>query len=122
MNLGQALVLVLSFPVVGLILAALTALEKWALSEPGTSPDSRASAEKPVDQEREEAVATRAEADDELVVRGRHVADEDRMDVIVEVLGGHGEPLLRRDDGHRSEFFPSSDTLVQHHPAKKPVR
>ena len=70
-----------------------------------------------------EAVAVRADVGDELVARGRHVGDEDRAGVIVEVHGKEGGPpyLVRWDDGHHSVFFPSSDTLVEHRPAQKPV-
>jgi hypothetical protein len=43
--------------------------------------------------------------------------------VIVEVHGDHGGPpyLTRWEDGHQSVFFPSSDTLAEHHPAHKPA-
>ncbi len=70
-----------------------------------------------------EAVAMRADVGDELVVRGRHVGDEDRKGVIVEVHGDHGGPpyLIRWEDGHQSVFVPSSDTLVEHHPASTPA-
>jgi hypothetical protein len=66
----------------------------------------------------------RANVGDELVVRGHHVGDEDRKGVIVEVRGDHGEPpyLVRWEDGHQSVFFPSSDTLAEHHPVQKPPR
>ncbi len=65
----------------------------------------------------------RANVDDELVARGRHVGDPDRKGVIVEVQGDHGGPpyLILWEDGHQSVFFPSSDTLVEHHPAQKPA-
>ena len=51
------------------------------------------------------------------------MGDEDRAGVIVEVHGKEGGPpyLVRWDDGHQSVFFPSSDTLVEHRPAQKPV-
>jgi Domain of unknown function (DUF1918) len=66
-----------------------------------------------------EAVAMRAAVGDELVVRGRHVGDEDRKGVIVEIHGDHGGPpyLIQWEDGHQSVFFPSCDTLAEHHPA-----
>lgn len=59
-----------------------------------------------------------AETGDEVVVRGRHVADEGRQGTIIEIHGEHGTPpyLVRWQDGHESLFFPSSDTLVEHHP------
>ncbi len=64
-----------------------------------------------------------AETGDELVVRGRHVGDEDRGGVIIEIHGENGTPpyLVRWDDGHESVFFPSSDTMVEHRPgARRP--
>jgi len=66
----------------------------------------------------------RAEVNDELVIRGRHVGDEDRKGPIVEVHGDQGGPpyLIRWEDGHQSVFFPSADTLVEHHPAQEPAR
>jgi len=38
--------------------------------------------------------------------------------------GDQGGPpyLIRWEDGHQSVFFPSADTLVEHHPAQKPAR
>jgi hypothetical protein len=60
----------------------------------------------------------RANAGDELIVKGHHVGDADRKAVIVEVHGGEGAPpyLVRWSDGHESVFFPSSDAVVEHHP------
>lgn len=60
----------------------------------------------------------RAEAGDDVVVRGRHVADEDRRGTILEVHGRDGQPpyLIRWRDGHESLFSPSSDALIEHHP------
>lgn len=60
----------------------------------------------------------RADVGDELVVRGHHVGDEDRVAEVIEVHGEDGAPpyLVRWRDGHESVFFPSSDTLVEHHP------
>jgi hypothetical protein len=51
------------------------------------------------------------------------VGDEDRKGVIVEIHGDHGAPpyFIRWEDGHQSVFFPSSDTLAEHHPAHKPA-
>lgn len=62
----------------------------------------------------------RANTGDELVVKGHHVGDEDRRAVIIEVHGTDGAPpyLVRWSDGHESVFFPSSDTLVEHHPSE----
>jgi uncharacterized protein DUF1918 len=60
-----------------------------------------------------------AETGDELVVKGRHVGDEVREGVIIEIHGPKGTPpyLVRWQDGHESVFVPSSDTLVEHRPA-----
>jgi hypothetical protein len=59
----------------------------------------------------------RASAGDELVIKGHHVGDADRQAVIMEVHGEDGAPpyRVRWSDGHESVFFPSSDTLVEHH-------
>jgi len=61
---------------------------------------------------------------DELVVRGRHVGDEDREGVVIEVHGKGGMPpyLVRWQDGHESVFVPSSDTHVEHRPARQRPR
>ena len=62
-----------------------------------------------------------AEAGDEVVVRGRHVADEDRRGTIIEIHGEGGAPpyLVRWHDGHESLFFPASGTVVEHHPRQR---
>ena len=62
-----------------------------------------------------------AEVGDEIVVRGRHVGDEDRKGIIIEVHGEGGAPpyLVRWDNGHDSVFMPSLDTLVEHRPAQE---
>lgn len=59
----------------------------------------------------------RANAGDELVIKGHHVGDADRKAVIMEVHGGDGAPpyRVRWSDGHESVFFPSSDAVVEHH-------
>ena len=67
----------------------------------------------------------RAQVGDELIVRGRHVGDEDREGMITEIHGENGAPpyMVRWKDGHESVFFPSSDTLVEHRPAReRPAR
>jgi hypothetical protein len=66
-------------------------------------------------------MAMRAVAGDELLVRGRHVGDQDRDGMIVEVHGKDGAApyLVRWRDGHESVFTPSSDTLVEHRLAGK---
>jgi len=60
-----------------------------------------------------------AKVGDELTVRGRLVGDEERHGEIIEVHGPDGAPpyLVRWQDDHESVFFPSSDTMVEHHPA-----
>jgi hypothetical protein len=62
-----------------------------------------------------------AEVNDAIVVRGRHVGDQDRKGVIIEVHGEDGTPpyLVRWDDGHESVFVPSSDTVVEHYPLRR---
>jgi hypothetical protein len=49
----------------------------------------------------------------------RHHGDPDRKGVVLEVHGRDGAPpyLVRWTDGHESVFMPSSDTVVEHHPA-----
>jgi Domain of unknown function (DUF1918) len=66
----------------------------------------------------------RAEVGDELIVRGRHVGDEDREGVIIEIHGEQGAPpyLVRWEDGHESAFFPSSDTHTEHRPTRQSRR
>ncbi len=66
----------------------------------------------------------RAEIGDELIVRGRHVGDEDREGTILEIHGVNGAPpyVVRWRDGHESVFVPSSDTVVEHRPAGRPSR
>ena len=64
-----------------------------------------------------------AEVSDEIIVRGRHVGDNDRKGVITEVHGEGGAPpyLVRWENGHDSVFMPSSDTVVEHRPAQGAV-
>lgn len=63
----------------------------------------------------------RAQTGDKLVVRGHTVGDESREGVILEVHGQDGAPpyLVRWADGHETVFFPSSDTVIEHHPAAR---
>ena len=65
-----------------------------------------------------------AEVNDEIIARGRHVGDEDRKGVIIEVHGEDGTPpyLVWWDNGHESVFVPSSGTIVEHHPARRGAR
>ena len=62
----------------------------------------------------------RAQAGDELTVKGRHQGDEDRCGTILKVDGEDGAPpyLMRWRDGHESVFFPTSGIEVKHHPAQ----
>jgi len=66
----------------------------------------------------------RAQVGDELIVRGRHVGDEDREGVVTEVHGENGAPpyMVRWKDGHESVFVPSADTLVEHRQGHGPTR
>ena len=58
----------------------------------------------------------KAQVGDELVVKGRHVGDQDRTGVIIEVRGEAGGPpyLVRWSDGHESSFYPASGTVAEH--------
>jgi len=62
-----------------------------------------------------------AQVGDVLIVKGRHQGDDDRQGEIIEVHGEHGAPpyLVRWRYGRESVFFPSSDTVVEHHPARE---
>jgi hypothetical protein len=63
-------------------------------------------------------VTMQAKVGDELTVKGRHQGDTDRHGEIAEVHGQDGAPpyLVRWKDGSESTFFPSSDTVIEHHP------
>jgi hypothetical protein len=63
--------------------------------------------------------AMRAVVGDELTVKGRHQGDEDRHGEIREVHGDEGSPpyVVQWRDGHETVFFPSADTVVEHHPS-----
>ncbi len=60
-----------------------------------------------------------AKVGDELTVKGRRQGDEERHGEIIEIHGDDGAPpyLVRWRDDHKSVFFPSSDTVVEHHAA-----
>lgn len=62
----------------------------------------------------------RAATGDELLVRGRHVGDEERIGVIIEIHGDDGTPpyVVRWKDGHESVIMPSGCALVEHRPAQ----
>jgi hypothetical protein len=56
---------------------------------------------------------------DRIVIKGHHVGEHERDGEILEVRGEDGGPpyLVRwEEDGHVSEFFPSSDAHVEHFP------
>ena len=59
----------------------------------------------------------KAAVGDELTVMGRRQGDEDRHGEIIEVHSEDGSPpyMVHWSDGHESIFFPSADTIVQHH-------
>lgn len=63
-----------------------------------------------------------AEVDDEVVVKGHHLAEGDRRGTIIEIHGEDGAPpyLVRWQDGHESLFFPSSDAILKHHKLQPP--
>ena len=71
-----------------------------------------------------EAVAMRAVAGDELLVKGRHVGDEDREGVIVEVRGADGAPpyLVRWRDGRETVVMPGAGVVVEHRPLPQRTR
>lgn len=58
----------------------------------------------------------KAQVGDELVVKGRHVGDQDRKGVIVQIRGEDGSPpyLVRWSDGHESSFYPSAGAMAEH--------
>ena len=51
------------------------------------------------------------------MIKGHHVGEHERDGEIIEVLGEEGAPpyLVRWEDGHTSEFFPSTDAYVEHY-------
>jgi Domain of unknown function (DUF1918) len=62
-----------------------------------------------------------AQLHDTLTVKGRRQGDEDRHGEIVEIHGQNGSPpyLVHWNQGSESLFFPSADTVVEHHKASK---
>ncbi len=65
-----------------------------------------------------------AKVGDELTVKGRRQGDEERHGEIIDVHGEDGAPpyLVRWRDGRESIFFPTSGTVVEHHPASEHSR
>lgn len=57
-----------------------------------------------------------AKPGDRLVIRGHHQGEPQHGGEILKVLGDDGTPpyLVRWEDGHEAEVFPSSDAFVQH--------
>ena len=57
-----------------------------------------------------------AKPGDRLVIRGHHQGEPQHDGEILKVLGDDGTPpyLVRWEDGHEAEVFPSSDAFVQH--------
>jgi Domain of unknown function (DUF1918) len=57
-----------------------------------------------------------AKKGDRLVIRGHHQGEPQQDGEILKVLGDDGAPpyLVRWEDGHEAEVFPSSDAFVQH--------
>jgi Domain of unknown function (DUF1918) len=60
----------------------------------------------------------RAEVGDVLVVKSHQVGDDDHVAEVTEVHGQDGAPpyRVRWRAGHESVIFPSSDTVIEHHP------
>jgi hypothetical protein len=63
----------------------------------------------------------RASPGDRLIIKGHRLGEPDRDAEILEVLGDDGAPpyVVRWDDGHVAEVFPSSDAHVQHFEHRK---
>jgi Domain of unknown function (DUF1918) len=59
----------------------------------------------------------RAAPGDRIVIKGHFVGEHERDGEVLEVLGDEGAPpyVVRWEDGHTSEFFPSSDASVEHY-------
>jgi hypothetical protein len=59
----------------------------------------------------------RATPGDRIVIKGHHVGEHERDGEVLEILGEEGAPpyVVRWEDGHTSEFFPSSDAYVEHY-------
>lgn len=66
----------------------------------------------------------RAHVGDELVVKGRHVGDDDRVGTITDIHGEDGAPpfVVTWEDGHESIFIPTSAMIVEHRPAGRKAR
>lgn len=64
----------------------------------------------------------KANIGDWVIVRGHLVGEPDRKALIHEVHGHNGAPpyVVEWDDGHVSTFFPSSDAVIEQHPAARP--
>lgn len=61
-----------------------------------------------------------ASVGDRLIIRGHHIGEHERTATILEVRGDNGGPpfLVRwEDNSHEGLFFPSTDAVIEHHPA-----
>lgn len=59
----------------------------------------------------------KAEAGDRIIIHGHRLGEPDRDGEILKVLGKDGGPPYEvrwSEDGHVSEYFPSSDASVEH--------
>ena len=63
----------------------------------------------------------RASVGDELTVKGRRQGDEERHGTIIEIHGPDGTPpyLVHWRDDRQTVLYPSSDTIIEHHPAAR---
>ncbi|MHB8680499.1 MAG: DUF1918 domain-containing protein [Acidimicrobiales bacterium] len=63
----------------------------------------------------------RAAIGDRLVVKSHHLGEHDRGAQVLSVRGDDGSPpyfVRWEEDGHEGLFFPGSDVVVEHYPAK----
>jgi Domain of unknown function (DUF1918) len=70
-------------------------------------------------EDRRKELPMQAAAGDTLTVKAARQGEADRHGKIIEVHGQNGGPpyVVRWQDEHESLFFPSSGTVVEHHPA-----
>ncbi|GGV40851.1 hypothetical protein GCM10010182_76850 [Actinomadura cremea] len=63
----------------------------------------------------------KARAGDWVIVKGHRAGEAARKAMIVEVNGPDGAPpyVVEWDDGHTSTYFPSSDAVIERHPAAR---
>jgi len=67
---------------------------------------------------------TGARSGDLLVVKSNRVGAPERVGLILEVRGQHGEPpyLVRWEDGHEALIYPGTDATVKHKKSRKADR